>query len=179
MSRSLTGAVNTAIGNAITQPGYLVQIGFSVALRLSSRGDVVWQGNTWLDWDIEVGGIDVDGTSSEQSGSLTLGNTDNVIGALLLVEGIAEKEVNIWKLYGDAPAASDPVLMFSGVGDGYSLLPDAGKATITLEQQAAQTLYTPRRYITRSAGFSALPPVGTAIMWNGERFFLQRRLGSR
>jgi len=173
MSRTLVGTTNSGVAAAVTEPGYLVQIDFSAPVRLSSRGDVSWSSNAWVAWDIRIGGLLSDGSVSAQNGSLQLGNTDYTIGALVLAEGVAGRAVNIWKFYGATPATGDPVLIFSGVADDATIEPDGGTVNIGLQQQGGMTLYCPRTYITRAAGFSFLPARGTLIQWNGETFKLE------
>ena len=174
MARTLTGTVTTAVGAAVTRPGYLVQIDFTSPLRLSSRGDVSWNSLSWGAWDVRITGLAIDGAASAQDGSLVLGNTDYTVGALVLGEGIAGRAVNVWKIYGETPALTDPVLVFSGVADGAAINPDGGDVTIGLQQAGGVTLYCPRTYINRASGFSWIPADGTLIQWNGETFRLSR-----
>jgi hypothetical protein len=171
MARTLTAPVVTAVGNRVTLPGYLVRVDFAPPLYLSSRGPITWGGNDWAAWDIEVSGLSVDGASSAQTGSLRLGNTDYSIGALVLLQSVAGRGVSVWKYYGDAP--NDPLLIFAGVADDSTIDPDGGAVAIGLQQAGGATLFCPRTVISRAAGFSQLPPRGTIINWNGEKFRLE------
>ena len=84
MTRSLSTPTSSASLVLVTQPGYLVEIGFETPLRLSSRGDVAVLGNDWTAWDVRVAGMAHDGARPATSGSLTLGDHDQSITALVL-----------------------------------------------------------------------------------------------
>lgn len=174
MSRTLTSGTTTEIGKAVTLPGYFIEILFSTPLRLSSRATLTWSGNTWITWDARIEGLSADAGSSTQDGKIVLGDTDNSITALVLSEGVAGRAINIWKFYGDAPGPTDPVAIFAGVGDKTSIEPDDGRLSITLAQQGGNTLFSPRRYITKAEGFSIVPAEGALLTWNGETIRLTR-----
>jgi hypothetical protein len=115
--RTLTGPTDAATQLTITQPGWLVELGFATLLRLSSRNDQSWGGYTWTGSRIKrLSGLSADG-SGGQSGTLELINTDLAYSALVLGEGAADKTVRVWKFYGDNPASDDPVAVFDGVID--------------------------------------------------------------
>ena len=60
MARTLTPATQTAIGQPITTPGYLVYLGFSTALRFTSRGvSINWNGYNWVPGYIVSDGVDI------------------------------------------------------------------------------------------------------------------------
>lgn len=174
MSRTLTSALTTEIGKAVTLPAYFVEIVFATPVRLSSRGTIAWGGNSWTSWDIRIGGLGQDGGNSTQSGTLMLGNTDLTLSALVLVEGVADRAINIWKFYGDAPGASDPVQIFAGVGDDASIDADSGVVVINVRQQSGRTAYAPRLYCTKEQGFSYLPAEGAVVTWGGETIRLTK-----
>lgn len=170
--RALTSAINTATSTTVTTPAYLVEIGFSVVLRLSSRNDQSWGGQTWTGGRIgKVSGLSWDG-KGQQSGALEIINSDLAYSALVLNEGVADRPVRIWKFYGDNPAASDPVAVFDGVADEAEISQD--RVRITLAGENAQTLSSPRRFIGAATGFNHLAPAGTKITWNNEIYTLER-----
>lgn len=171
MSRTLSSGAATEVARPVTLPGYLVSIAFSVPVRLSTRGDVTWDAMAWSAAHFVCNGLAIDGTP-EQDGSLVFTDTDGTIAALILSEGIQNRAVNVWKLYGETPADDDPVLIFSGVGDGYAM--DYAEASVTIGLKQAETLYAPRQYINAASGFNWLPAPGTAITWGGETFALVR-----
>lgn len=168
MSRTLTAALLTELGNPVTTPAYFIEILFASPLRLSSRETLTWSGNSWLKWDVRVDGLSAEAASSTQDGRLVVGDADNTLAALVLAEGVADRTINVWKFYGSAPAAADPVQVFAGVGDTADLDPDAGSVTIRLALRGGTTLFSPRRYITRAEGFNFLPASGSLLTWNGE-----------
>lgn len=169
--RTLSANTQSEVSQPVTQPGYLVEIFFSVANRLSTRGDITWNGYTWVSSDVRITGLSWDG-SADQKGTLQLGNTDNAFGSLVLNEGVADRAINIYQFYGAAPAAGDPVFVFSGVGDAAEIYPD--KVSITLTSAASKTLASPRNFITKANGFNHLPAAGVHIPWNGEMYRLER-----
>jgi hypothetical protein len=172
MTRSLSTPTAAATAADVTLPGYLVEIDFATPVYLSSRNTLPWNGQTWVAWDIAVDQLGTDGTTASQTGSLTLGNTDYTLGAMVLGEGAAGRPVHVWKFYGTAPALADPVLMFYGVADQATIDPDRGTVSITLQQEGGITQFCPRTYINQASGFNHIPPSGTVIHWNGDTFTL-------
>lgn len=172
--KTLTAAVQTEIAKPVTLPGYLVEIMFSTPFRVSSRGDINWDGKVFIAWGFDVQGLDTDAARSALQGTLDFLNTDNALGTLVLNEGVADRAIRVWQIYGEAPGTFDPVPMFAGAGDDASLDPKAGRCQITLMQAGGVTLFAPRSYITREAGFNFLPASGTIINWGGEQYRLDR-----
>jgi hypothetical protein len=177
MTRALVGTTSTGVtagasGSAAGEPGYLVEILFPTPLRLSTRGQVAWSGQTWLPWRVSVQGLTVDAQGSESTGSLVIGNADYSISALILLNGIAQRGVNIWKFYSATPGASDPVQIFAGLADAASFDPANRNVSVTLGQANTRALDAPRFYITAENGFNFVPAPGSFIDWDGERFEL-------
>lgn len=170
--RTLSPALITELGLTITRPGYLVEIGLALPVRLSTLGDIAWHGANWMAANLKVAGITQDGKGSSKA-TLTLGNTDNAFGAAILNEGIADRLVRIWAIYAGATDSSDTLQVFGGVGDDAEIAPD--KVTIQLVEQANRTAYSPRRFINAANGFTHLQPAGTKIAVNGEVFILERK----
>lgn len=169
--KTLSSALQTQLGLTVTSPGYLVQLGYSSILRLSTMGDISWNSYTWSAADVRVSGIGQDG-SAANSGNLQLGNTNDAYGALVLNEGASDIAVSIWACYAGATATGDPVLVFSGVTNGAGI--DSSKVTIPLLAQSNATLYSPRTFCNKASGFNFLQPAGTKIFFNGETFILER-----
>jgi hypothetical protein len=122
-------------------------------------------------------GIGNDIGKSSQSGQIKVGDADLAVSALVLAQGIAGREINIWKFYGVAPALADPVQIFAGVGDSAGLDSSAATVTVSLIQRGARELYAPRRFMTRANGFSVLPVPGSIVPWNGVNFKLEAYRG--
>lgn len=172
MTRSLSTPTSNASLVLVTQPGYLVEIGFETPLRLSSRGDVAVLGNDWTAWDVRVAGMAHDGARPATSGSLTLGDHDQSITALVLGEGVAGREVSVWRYFAVAIAEADPVRIFHGVAGGAS--GGAGRTVqIQLVARESTILYAPRRYMTPETGFTGIPAAGKVLVFNGEKYILQ------
>lgn len=166
--KTLTSALLAEVGASVTRPGYLIQLGYSSTLYLSTMGDVSYAGNAWSGVDVKVSGVSADGSGGNKA-SLTLGNTDGGYGALVLNEGASDIPVLILACYAGAPG--DSVLVFEGTTDGAEI--DAEKVTMTLAAQKNNTLYCPRVFISKPT-FNFLQPVGTQIVWGFETFVLER-----
>lgn len=169
--RTLSSALLTELGLSVTRPGFLVQLGFSTTLRLSTMGDISWGGYTWAASDARINGLGQDG-SAGNTGNLVLGNTDLAFGALVLNEGASDVPCAIWACYAGATAGGDPVQVFSGVTDGANI--DANRVSLALVAQAVTTLYAPRVFINKAAGFNYLAPAGTKVVVGNETFVLDR-----
>jgi hypothetical protein len=165
--RTLSSPTASAVTAAVTLPGYLIEIAFGTALRLSTRGTLSWNSLTWTAADARLSGIAVDGASSSLNGELMIGNTDLAIGAQVLSEGVAGRSVSVWAYYGETPALADPVKVFEGVANE-AAIPESGPVRISLQQASSTTLFCPRTYLTAASGFSFLPAEGQIITWNGE-----------
>lgn len=164
MPRDLSGSLPADIAAPITRPGYLVEIGFADPLRLSSRGDQSYDGLVWTGG--RLGKLAI----TEAGGSLELMNTDLLAGALVMGEGVADRAVRVWAFYGDDPA--DVAALFDGVADGAEI--GADRVRLTLAAQNARTLFSPRRFVGPSAGFSRLTQAGTRLAWGGQTIILER-----
>lgn len=173
MARTISATVEVAVNQPITAPGYLVEIEFSTPLRLSSRGNLNVLGNDWQRWGVGVTGIGVDSTSSMQSGSLNIANTDLIISTLVLEEGIADRPIHIFKFYGETPEDEDVILLFDGVGGETSIDTSSPLIKVSLRQARDGVQFAPAKYITVDQGFSMLPPAGTVIEFGGQTYILQ------
>lgn len=169
--KTLSSALISQLGLTITQPGYLIELGYSAVLRLSTLGDISWGAQVWSAFDARVSGLAQDGKGAS-SGTLTLGNADGALGALALNDGASDIAANIWAVYAGATASADPVQVFAGVIDGCSI--DADKVSFTLCAQGNRTLESPRFFISQINGFNWLKPAGSIIPAWGEIFHLRR-----
>jgi hypothetical protein len=171
MARSLSTPTKNAIAAQLTQPGYLVHIGWAAPVRLSSRGDMTWNGNVYIAAGVMVSGLDWSG-SAEQTGSILLNNAENLYSATALNEGVADVPIDVWLYDGAATATSDPVQLFAGVGDSCSILPQS--VTIKVTSTRTRSQFSPRAYITQDNGFSIVPPEGRIISWGGTPYRFER-----
>ena len=171
--RALTDATTTAADAPVTQPLYLIEIGFAPALRLSTRGDVTWNALSWSGGEaIAVGSLDADG-SGRQSGAIQVGNLDDYVGTLVLAQGVADRPVKIWKADGAALAVADPVLVFDGVVERADV--DASRVSLTLAGAGTRSAFAPRRVIGPAAGFNFLMPAGSKIKIGATTYTLERQ----
>lgn len=177
MPRTISPAFTASIAAPVTVPGYLIEIAFATPFRLCTRATITWAGLTWSRWGAELRSLVTDGSQSAISGSIILENTDNTLSTLILAEGVADRKISIWEIYGETPGIFDVLFLIQGVGDGSGIDINDGKVEISIMQSGGATLYTPRRYVTREEGFQAIPARGTIIAWAGERYVLEGERG--
>lgn len=171
--RTLTPATTSATDATVTQPLYLIEIGFSPALRLSTRGDVTWNSLSWSGGEaIDVSSLDADG-SGRQSGTVQIGNLDDYVGTLVLSQGVADRPVKIWKADGAALDVADPVLVFDGVAQGADV--DTSRVSLSLAGSGTRSAFVPSRVIGAASGFNFLLPAGTKIKIGATTYTLERQ----
>lgn len=172
--RTLSYPLLTALRGPITQPGYLVYLGYSAPRYLSTMGSIDWDSRTWIgsdqdiNADIKVSSISNTGTG-ESTATITLDNTNSVWSALILNEGAADIVAKVWACYTGAVA---PVLVFDGATDGADI--DAKNVTMQLAASGNKTQYAPRIFISKPT-FNHLQPAGTKLTWGNETFVLERK----
>lgn len=170
--RAITPAADAALSATITQPIALVEVAFTPASRLSTRGDVSWGGHLWSGVQrVAVSGLSADGSGS-QSARLEVGNADRVFGTLVLGQGVADRAVRIWTGDAAALATDDMALAFDGVIASAEVTDDS--VVMSLTAQGSRTLYAPRRFVGASAGFNRLIPAGTQIKIGSTTYTLER-----
>lgn len=169
--RNLSLATQTALAEPVTAPGWLVQIDTAPVVRLSSRGDLSWDGAAWLGYALDVSGLAAQGTG-ETTATLRVGNTDNTLSALILGPGVAGVPVRLWAFYGETPALADPVAIFSGMADDAGINTD--RVEIRLVGDTLKNLALPRGRCTPSAGLHHLTPDNTVLTWGNAKITLKR-----
>lgn len=167
--RTLSGALATELGLTITRPGYLVEIGFSSVLRLSTLGPLNYSGYTWLPADIRVSGLSRN-EQGQQAPALSIGNAGLDYGALILAEGIADRPVRIWSVWAGAPAEAMPE--FDGIGDDAEI--KDLRIAIKLVNADRRYAYSPRRFIGPQTGVNVRLPAGKRITVGGMTVVLGR-----
>jgi hypothetical protein len=168
--KTLTAELLAELGASVTRPGYLVQLGYSATLYLSTMGDISHADQAWSGADVKLSGLSTNGAGSNKA-TLALGNTDGAYGALVLNEGASDIEAIVWACYAGATATGDVVQVFAGVVDGADI--SAQTVTLQLAAQRNKTLYCPRVFIAKPT-FNFLQPAGTKIVFGGETFVLER-----
>lgn len=150
MARTLSGTIQAAIALPVTEPGYLVYLGFGVPLRHSTRATLSFDGYTWS------GGIGTRVASvSEAAASIELRNTDLSASALVLNYNLADIAAEVYQLY-----AGDATLLFSGYLDSAQI----GERVILNARAMSAARKVPNRYIAYPA-FNHLVPPGTQLRW--------------
>jgi hypothetical protein len=154
----------------VTFPLILVELGFSVTMRLASITTVFWNGYTWGSGLLTANAINLQPSSSGSlTGSIFLENADNAMSTLILSEGARGKPVNIWYLYGTEPyQPEDAIQIFSGVIDGVPQMDMTVQLDIVSE---GAMLWTPRITYTATR-FSHMLPAGTVVTIGGQQFVL-------
>lgn len=170
--RTLTPATTSATDATVTQPLYLIEIGFAPPLRLSTRGDVTWNALAWSGGEaIDVSRLEADGTG-RQSGTVQIGNLDDYVGTLVLGQGVADRPVKIWKADGAALDVADPVLVFDGVVERADV--DTARVSLSLAGAGTRSAFAPRRVIGSASGFNFMLPAGTKIRIGADTYTLER-----
>jgi hypothetical protein len=167
--KTLSSALSSALGAPVQQPGFLVQIGFTTVKRWSSFATVTWNGQTWTKEAVTVDGLAVD--ALRVRGALTIGNADDVIGALILAEGVQDRPISIWGYDAAATDLSDVVWLCDAVGASAEI--GQVEARIALRHPGEFQL-SPRTFINAAAGFTQLLPAGAVLRINGIDWQLRR-----
>ncbi len=170
--KTLDSGFLAELAATVTRPVALVEIGFSVPLRLSSGGDVSWNGYVWTGTQIRVDGLAADGSGRGQA-SIRLGNHDNLVGAYLLNERIADKPMKVYAAWLDAGGTPHVTPAFFGAGDSAQV--GATEVVIEVVESGTAQLHAPRLMISAANGFNHLRPAGTKFSWNGVDYTLERR----
>lgn len=158
MPRDITGAspgtIAAAIALTVTEPGYLVYLGFDTPLRHSTRETLTWDSETW------TGALGTRVASvNEQSATVELRNTDLSASAIVLNTTLADKACQIYQLYD-----GDAVLLFDGFIDA---CPEIGNRVVLTATALASARRVPNKYIAYPV-FRWLTPPGTQIKWGAQ-----------
>lgn len=175
MSRTTTSAVDAAIAADRREPGYLVEIGFPVPYRCSTRGDQNWAGIPFVGADLRLSGFGAAAAAAATS-ELSFGVGDGTIAALVLNYGVARKTVKVWQFYEGALASADPVLIHSGLADTVRMAGDGSRLSIMCPSDAG-TKFTPRNYMTVETGYTNLTTPGTRIPWGNAVYVFEAEDG--
>lgn len=164
MSRPVSSATSTAIGLTITRPLYLVQLGFDVPVRLSSREQVTYTSLLWTAASLKL--------AMGGNWSVEIFNEALLLGQTVLTQGTAGRTAKVYQLYGDGPTWADE--------DGELLLDgEMGEAVITTDRVSIVLKHrgpqrTPRIYFNPPT-FNYLPPDGLIITTGAGTTTLEKR----
>lgn len=173
--RSLPAGLETRVASRYTEPGYLVAIHYPTQIvRMSSRGTLSCQGETWVKQLLEISGLGSNG-GGEAKGEIRLGNLDNAMAALFMTEGVKGRRVQVWLFDGDAPADDEIVLVFDGSADAPRLAVDRAQVALVADRASVMTL--PRGVISPAHGFTHQTASGTVFSWGTQTIRLEVRRG--
>lgn len=169
MARTLSALLTTETATTVTAPAYLIEIGWTPTLRLSTRGELYYEGNAYT-----AGSANVERLETLRGGALaatiSLGNTDDVAGAIILGSDLTAIDVTISLLYGDGPfSAGDALQVFAGVIDSADITPL--RITLDCVSEGRAKMTGPRLYC-QPPTFNHMPPPGTKLLWGGETYVL-------
>lgn len=168
--RTMTGAMSTAVAADVRLPGYFVEIGFSTALRMSSRGVITWDSKTWTAYDVSVENFGVDAGGSVVTASVTIGNSAKTVSNDVMLYGVIDRTAKVWQFYGNTPALADPVLLFTGTVSAFNIASDVSvRLSLTTN---ASAVYCPRSYIDSGSGFNFLPASDQYIWFHAQKYKL-------
>lgn len=155
--KALPSNIATNVTLPITVPFYLIYLGFSTPLYLSSRQAVTYGGNSYTRNGIVVKSV------SESDVVVGMDNTDLSATAIVLGEGVRDKSIKIYKAYGTAVAltADDVTLMFDGyMGNVSNITHNEAEIRCTYSSEALAT--APRIYCSPPL-CNHVPPTGTKL----------------
>lgn len=167
--KSLSGALSAALHAPVQRPALLVQVGFSPVVRWSSMSTITWNSATWTARALRVEDLQVQ--PLRVSGTLVLGNLDDVAGTLVLAQGIQDKPITLWGYDAAATGAADVVWLANAVGGAAQI--GEREVRITLRHRTELQL-SPRTFIGPDTGFTCLLPTGTVLRINGQAVRLER-----
>ena len=159
------------LDDQLTRPVYLVELGFSPAVRMSSGAEVTWGGYVWQDLGVDVSSLSTD-TVGRASASLSVSNLDRTLGVLVLSQAAKDRVAKIYAYYPEGSAGViAPRLLVDGVMDGASV---GQRVDISVISRASYFGSTPR-IVCAPPTFNHLPPAGTTLAWGGATLTLERR----
>jgi len=156
--RNLSTYNQTQTSKTITEPFYLLHLGFDVPVYFCSLKTITIDAITWsASRKFTVSGL-ASNAAKSRSASLTIDNVDSLVSGLILSEGCAGKDCQIYKGYG-TPIAADLELLFYGEMDSATINTDNVSISLIAKNS---TRFTPNIFIAAPL-FNHLPPAGTVI----------------
>ena len=167
--RTLSGTLSAALGAPVQRPAVLVEMQLTVTQRWSSMSTITWNSQTWTGRDLAVEGLQVG--ALRVSGSIVLGNADDVAGTLVLGESIQDKVIRIWGYDAAATGASDVVWLCDAVGSSATVTPQRVRVNL---RHRCEFVAVPRTLVLPANGFNQLLPGGTVLTIDGTPYTLER-----
>lgn len=162
MPRSVTSPTLTKAGAGVSEPAYLLQVDWiSLTSRMCTHSTVVWQGVDWLSGGFAVA-FDKNGSPS----TITIADPDATYRTLVLLSGLSERRVRLWKAYIGALGDDDPVALFDGFADGCDVA--GGRVNFSLDYNVSARQFSPRERIGPNVGVNFIGAPDTKVYWAGQ-----------
>lgn len=169
---ALSAALTTEINKPITAPVYLVLFGWSAGnTYYSTRGDVTFDGQTWVDVGCTVDSI-VDDSYQGRTVRLSFNNADNAMSTLILARGVRNTPLQIWAAYEatNTIPADQAIQIFNGfITEAPFIAPVVRVIGASLPEYA--TLSPRWRCLDSVCGH--MPPPNTKLKWAGDTYILK------
>ncbi|RZI62325.1 MAG: hypothetical protein EOP37_03205 [Rubrivivax sp.] len=160
-------ALAAALGRPVQRPAVFVEAQFSTVQRWTSGPTTTWNGNVWTSTDLDVQDLLVQAYTL--SGSLVLGNSKNEASALVINEGVVDRQFRIWAY--DLAAPTDVVVQCTALGGAC----DVGEQTLSITlRHPCDGMVSPRTFIT-AADFGSGLPDGATIRIAGIDYQINRK----
>lgn len=179
MSRTVSAALSTQLGNPVTSVGYLVEIVSSgKTRRWSNIGQVTWNSLTWYDVDFSIEGLNFD-VEVELTAVLKIQNiavlADEIVRASELFLDDADKlydvPVTIYQFEREALAVADvPKIAVMAINDAAM---EDELVAVSLVEKKSNAMFAPRRRINAAHGMEFALPPGSQILWEQEILILE------
>ena len=170
MPRTISAAQQAELAKNVTTPVYLVQFMFNTPLYYSSRQQVVYDSNTYL--EDKLMNVTLNDARGIVSGTVRISNIDLSIGATALVETLQGKVCNIYTISTTSGSAitADTTLLLEGIVSGVSSISEK-EVILDVNSVNANIAFSPRIYCAPPL-FNHAVPSGTIITWNGASYEL-------
>lgn len=155
--------------DVVTEPIYLVELGFDPIWRITNAQDLNWDGHDWVSAPLHVSSIDNDAVGG-QTVSIEINNHDRVPGALVLSQVAQDRPARVWLAYKDI-ATSTPLLIADGMMDGASV---GEKVQINIISRSTAYGTTPR-ILCAPPLMNHLPKPGTVLKTGNVSIVLRSR----
>jgi len=163
MPRSLSTNNATGVALDVTRPIYLLDMGFSTPMRLSSRETMTYDGNSYTAANIEV-------NLSPPNPTVRIWNDQLAYGSIFIAQGTQGISVTLYVLYGETPFSPGDADTF---WDG-----ELGPATLDEWIEVGLLPHRPQycpKIMANDDIFSHLPPHGTEFQTLAGTIYLINR----
>lgn len=172
MTKVVSSYTNTEIAKRGASPHFLLYLGFSTVLYYSSRETITWDGDTFIPVYFDIISFIPDDYGADRA-VIRLDNSDGALGSVILSEGIADKTVKIYELWGDGSppgtwGVADVELIFEGVIDAAG--PIAQTIDLLLARTHSLVAAMPRVFYEHEN----ILPAGTKIQLGGTTITIDR-----